>query len=320
MGGRKPEKALITMSFYLVTGGAGFIGSTLSEALLREGHSVRILDNLSTGKRENVPSDAEFIEADFTNRESIRPSFEGVDGVFHVGALPRIPYSIDHPIESAQANMFGTLNVLVEARDAKVKRVVYSASSSAYGSQAEMPLRPDMPPNPLNPYALHKFVGEKLAEEFYRFYGLETVSLRYFNVYGPRMATEGAYVTVIAVFSRQRKAGEALTIAGDGEQTRDFTHVSDVVRANMMAMASPNVGHGEVLNVGTGERHSVNKIARIIGGPVTHIEARKGEARDSLADTSLTKQLIGWEPEIRFDEGLRDLLRRQGLEPVDVVS
>lgn len=305
------------MSTYLVTGGAGFIGAHVSEALLKEGHAVRVLDNLSTGKRERIPTAAEFYEADFTDLEAIRPAFEGVDGVFHIGALPRIPYSIDHPVESAQANMFGTLNVLVAARDAKVKRVVYSASSSAYGSQTILPLTPDMPPNPLNPYALHKFVGEKLAEQFSRFYGLQTVSLRYFNVYGPRMADEGAYVTVISIFSRQRKAGEPLTIAGDGEQTRDLTHVFDVVRANLLAMSSTKVGKGEVVNVGTGERHSINKIARIIGGPSVHIEARQGEARDTQADISLTTDLLGWEPQIRFDQGLRDLLKSQGIEPAE---
>jgi nucleoside-diphosphate-sugar epimerase len=300
---------------YLITGGAGFIGSHLADALLVEGHQVRILDNLSTGKRERVPAGAEFIEADFTDLEAIRPHVLGIDGVFHVGALPRIPYSIDHPIESAQANMMGTLNVLVAARDAGVRRVVYSASSSAYGTQDELPLRTEMRPNPLNPYALQKYVGELLCEEFSRFYGLETVSLRYFNVYGPRMADEGAYVTVIAIFMRQRKANEPLSVAGNGEQTRDFTHVSDIVRANILAMASPTVGKGEVLNVGSGERHTVNEIAKIIGGPVTHIEARFGEARDSLADISRTKELIGWEPRVRFIDGLNDLLRQNGIEP-----
>lgn len=296
------------MSRYLVTGGAGFIGSNLSKALLAEGHRVRIIDNLSTGKRERVPADAEFIETDFTDLEAIRPAFAGIDGVFHVGALPRIPLSIDQPIETMQANAMGTLNVLVAARDAKVKRVVYSASSSAYGAQPELPLRTDMPPNPLNPYALQKFIGEKLCEQFSRFYGIETVSLRYFNVYGPGMADEGAYVTVIAHFIRQKNAGQPLTVAGDGGQTRDFTHVSDVVRANLLAMASPNVGKGEVLNVGAGERHSVNEIAAMVGGPVTHIEARKGEARDTLADISLTTRLLGWEPKVKFEEGLRELL------------
>jgi len=305
------------MSLFLVTGGAGFIGSNLAEALLKEGHDVRIVDNFSTGKRENVPAGADLRELDFTDLESIRPVFEGVDGVFHVGALPRIPFSIEHPVESAKANIFGTLNVLIAARDAKVKRVVYSASSSAYGSKETLPLRPDMPANPLNPYALHKYVGEKNAEYFNRFYGLETVSLRYFNVYGPRMATDGAYVTVMSHFIRQRKAGQPLVVHGDGEQTRDFTHVSDVVRANILAMRSPNVGNGEVLNVGAGSRHSVNKIARIVGGPVEHVAGRVGEARHTQADISKTKELIGWEPLVRFDDGLRDLLESQGIEPTE---
>ncbi len=302
------------MSHYLVTGGAGFIGSHLADALLREGHRVRILDNLSTGKRERIPEAAEFVFGDFTKLDEIRQAFEGVEGVFHVGALPRVPFSIDHPIESAQANIFGTLNVLVAARDAGVKRVVYSGSSSAYGAQEILPLRPDMPPNPLNPYALHKYIGEKKCEMFSRFYGLETVSLRYFNVYGPRMADEGAYVTVISVFKRQKQAGESLTIHGDGEQTRDFTHVFDVVRANLLAMTSSKVGKGEVVNVGAGEQHSVIKIARLFGSPFTHQEGRTGEARHTCADISLTKELLDWEPRITFDEGLRQLLKDEGIE------
>ncbi|MCI0479890.1 NAD-dependent epimerase/dehydratase family protein [Candidatus Uhrbacteria bacterium] len=303
------------MPLYLIPGGAGFIGSNLAEALLKEGHRVRIIDNFSTGKRSNVPEGAELFELDFTDLASIRPAFEGVDGVFHVGALPRIPYSIEHPIESATANIFGTLNVLVAARDAKVKRVVYSASSSAYGAQETLPLHPDMPANPLNPYALHKYVGEKNAEHFATFYGLETVSLRYFNVYGPRMADEGAYVTVISHFVRQKKAGEPLTIHGDGEQTRDFTHVADVVRANMLAMASPKVGKGEVVNVGGGRNFSMNDIARIVGGPTVSMPGRVGEARHTRADITRTKELLGWEPTIGFEEGLREYLRSQGIEP-----
>lgn len=299
---------------YLVTGGAGFIGSNLVDVLLAEGHSVRVLDNLSTGKKERVAAGAEFIEGDITNLEAIRSAFEGIDGVFHTAALPRIPLSIEQPILTTEANVMGTLNVLVAARDAKVRRVVYSASSSAYGSQSVLPLRPDMPANPLNPYALQKYIGEKWCEQFVRFYGLETVSLRYFNVYGPRMADEGAYVTVISIFRRQRKANQSLTVAGDGEQTRDFTHVSDIVRANLLAMASSSVGKGEVVNVGAGERHSVNEIARLIGGPVEFIPARVGEARDSLADISLTKELLGWEPQVKFVDGLRELLHQDGLE------
>ncbi len=303
------------MSRFLVTGGAGFIGSNLVDKLIEAGHEVRILDNLSTGKRERVNPKAEFILTDFTKLDEIKPYFNGIDGVFHVGALPRIQLSIDDPVITMQANVMGTLNVLVAARDAKVKRVVYSASSSAYGNQPIMPLRPDMPANPLNPYGLQKYIGEKLAEQFNRFYGLETVSLRYFNVYGPRMADEGAYVTVIAIFKRARKAGEPLTVAGDGEQTRDFTHVSDVVRANMLAMAADKVGKGEVLNVGGGEQHSINKIAHIVGGEIKHIPPRGAEARDTKADISLTKEMLGWDPLVKFDDGLRQLLRDEGIEP-----
>ena len=304
------------MATYLVTGGAGFIGSHIVDSLIDDGHTVLVIDNISTGKREHVNPKAKFIEADFTDFDQIKNHFKGVEGVFHAGALPRIPYSVEFPIESAQANIMGTLNVFVAARDAGVKRIVYSASSSAYGAQEELPLRLDMPANPLNPYALHKYVGEKFAEQFNRFYGMETVSLRYFNVYGPRMADEGAYVTVISHFMRQKKAGEPLTIHGDGEQTRDFTHVFDVVRANRLAMSSPHVGSGDVLNVGAGEQYSVNDIAAMIGGPVAHEKGRIGEARHTLADISLTKEKLGWEPSIRFKEGLLVLLKEQGMDGV----
>lgn len=306
------------MSLYLVTGGAGFIGSHLTEALLAQGHRVRVLDNLSTGKRENIPAEAEFFEADLCDLEAIRPAFEGVDGLFHVGALPRVPLSIAQPVETAKSNIMGTLNALVAARDAKVKRVVYSATSSAYGNQEQLPLTPDMRPNPLNPYALQKYVGELFCQQFSSLYGLETVCLRYFNVYGPRMANDGAYVTVIAIFMRQMKAHETLTIDGDGEQTRDFTHVKDVVSANIAAMQSPKVGNGEVLNVGNGERYSVNFIAKKISKDISHRESPrgKGEARDTLADISLTKQLLSWNPQIAFEQGLIDLLRKEGIEPV----
>lgn len=303
------------MSLYLVTGGAGFVGSHVSEALLAEGHQVRVLDNLSTGKRENVPAGAEFFEADFCDLEAIRPAFEGVEGVFHIGALPRVPLSIAQPVETAKTNIMGTLNVLVAARDAKVKRVVYSASSSAYGNQDRLPLTTDMRPDPLNPYALQKYVGELFCHQFAALYGMETVSLRYFNVYGPRMADDGPYVTVIAIFMRQFKAGETLTIDGDGEQTRDFTHVKDVVRANLAAMKSPKVGKGEVLNVGGGQRYSMNFIASKISSNVMHRESPrgKGESRDTLADISSTKELIDWEPTIGFEEGLQSLLREEGI-------
>lgn len=303
------------MSLFLVTGGAGFIGSNLVDALIELGHQVRVIDNLSTGKRDRLNAKAEFIEADFTNIASIKPFFKGVDGVFHVGALPRIPFSIEHPDLSFQANVNGTLNVLVAARDAGVKRVVYSASSSAYGNQLELPMHPGMPANPMNPYALQKHIGERLMQQFFTFYGIETVCLRYFNVYGPRMAEEGAYVSVISVFKRQSREGKPLTIQGDGEQTRDFTHVKDVVRANVMAMYSRFVGKGEVVNVGAGKNYSVNYIANVFGGEKQYIEGRKAEARHSLADIRATRDLLGWEPSVTLEQGLPAYLRDEGLTP-----
>ncbi len=298
---------------YLVTGGAGFIGSNLVDALLEGGQGVIVLDNLSTGKRENLNPRADFYKVDISDFNAIRPFFNDVDGVFHVAALPRIPRSIEAPQETHQANVVGTLNVLVAARDAKVKRVVYSASSSAYGNQPKLPVTEDLPPQPLNPYALQKLTGEYYCKLFWDLYGLETISLRYFNVYGPRMASDGAYATVIGVFLRQKKAGESLTITGDGEQTRDFTHVRDVVRANILAMQSANVGHGEVLNIGAGNDRSVNEVAGLIGGMVSHIAERAGEIKKNRADVTLAAKLLGWQPQVGFMEAVAELKRMHGV-------
>lgn len=303
------------MAHYLVTGGAGFIGSTLAKRLLAEGHQVRILDNLSTGLRERVPENAVLVEGDIRDRKGIAFAFEGIDGVFHCAAMPRVPLSIKHPAETASININGTLNVFLAARDAKVKRVVYSASSSAYGDQATYPLHTDLMPNPMNPYALQKYVGELHAKQFSSLYGLETVSLRYFNVYGPNMAEDGAYVTVIGVFKQQAMAGKSLTIEGDGEQTRDFTHVHDVVDANIRAMTSKNVGKGEVLNVGASEEHSIKEIAQMFGRPAVHVAPRQGDPRRTLADTTRTKELLGWKPKVAFTDGVNDLLKEWGLHP-----
>lgn len=306
---------------YLVTGGAGFIGSHLVEALLHEGHRVRIVDNFSTGKRSNVCAGTECIEADLTDLDAIRSAFREVDGVFHVAALPRVPFSLQHPVESNAANVTGTLHVLEAARESGVKRVVYSASSSAYGDQPTLPLREDMKAMPKNPYGLQKYVAEEYCRIFAECLGIETVSLRYFNVYGPRMADEGAYVTVISIFIRQRKAGQPFTIVGDGEQTRDFTHVRDVVRANILAMASPRVGHGEAINIGAGQNRSVNAVAVAIGGPQypkTFLPPRI-EAQHSLADTRRARELLGWAPQERFGDGIREILTLHGL-PVPEAS
>lgn len=293
----KPQK------HYLVTGGAGFIGSHIAKALLEQGDRVRIIDNLSTGSREKIPEGAEFIKADITNLQKITPYFKEIDGVFHTAAIPRVQTSIEQPLETNEANINGTLNVLLAARAEKVKRVIYSASSSAYGDQREMPLHEKMKPNPMSPYGLQKYVGEHYAKLASMFWDVETASLRYFNVYGPNMAFAGAYVTVIAVFLQQKARNEALTITGDGTQTRDFTYVDDVVLANLLAMESEKVGKGEVMNIGAGENHSVNEVAERIGGPAVNIAPRI-EPHDTLANRSLAKKLLGWEPKIPFDEGL----------------
>lgn len=298
---------------YLVTGGAGFIGSTLAKKLLEEGHEVVIIDNLMTGMRERIPAGATFIEADLTDLESVKPHFSGIDGVFHCAAIPRVPYSVEHPIESSTHNIFGTLNTLIAARDAGVKRVVYSASSSAYGDQEELPQHPGMKTKPLSPYALQKLVGEHYCTQFASLYGLQAISLRYFNVYGPGMAEDGAYAPVFAIFKRQKLAGQPLTVFGDGSQTRSFTHVDDVVRANIAAMTSDRVGNGEVVNVGGDRSVSIREITEYFNHPVQYLPSRPGDVPHSQADNSLTKELLGWEPRISFDEGFRNLLENWGL-------
>lgn len=296
-----------------VTGGAGFIGSHLIDGLLARGLRVRAIDNLATGRREFLNRGAEVIQADIRDGARLKPIFEGVDCVFHAAALPRVMFSIEHPVESHLANVVGTLNVLTAAREAGVRRVIFSGSSSVYGDQPMLPLNEAMPPNPLNPYALQKLTGEQYTRIFHRLFGLETLTLRYFNVYGPRMASGGAYVTVISVFLHQKLAGEPLTIDGDGEQTRDFTHVRDVVRANLLAMDSP-IADGRALNIGCGRNLSINRIAEIIGGPRVYRAPRLGDARDTLADISRAREALGWEPQVEFEDGLRELMRLRGCE------
>lgn len=299
------------MAKCLVTGGAGFIGSNLVDALIKKGHEVSVIDNLSTGKRENLNDKAVFFEEDLLNFEKIKSFFGGVDYVFHEAALPRIPLSIERPIETNDINIKATLHVLLAARDARVKRVIYASSSSALGGNAVLPMKEDGLCNPLNPYALQKYVGELYCKIATAIYGLPTISLRYFNVYGPRQPREGAYSPVIGVFLTQKKAGQPMTITGDGEQMRDFTHVFDVARANILGMESDKVGKGEVINIGAGENHSVNEIAEMIGGESAHIAARPGEMRDTLADTSRARELLGWQPQIKLQDGIRQLLENE---------
>ncbi len=292
----------------LVTGGAGFIGSNLTDALIEQGHQVVVIDNLSTGKKENINPEAKFHQLDLRDFTAIRPVFEGIEGVFHVAAVPRIPLSIEKPVETNEVNITGTLNTLLAAKEGGAKRLVYSSSSSVYGNQKEMPLQEDMKANPLNPYALQKYVGELYSRIFYEIYHLPTVSLRYFNVYGPRQPEVGSYVPVVGVFLKQKEKGLPLTVTGDGEQTRDFTHVSDVVRANILAMNSEKVGKGEAINVGAGKNHSINQLAGMVGGEIKHIPLPPGEMRDTLADISRARELLGWQPQMELEEGIKEFL------------
>ena len=290
----------------VVVGGAGFIGSHISDALIERGFEVHVIDNLSGGKRENLNPKAEFHKVDIRELEAIKPIIRGADFVFHLAALPRVQYSIEHPAETHEVNVTGTQNVLIASKEGGVKRVIYSASSSAYGDQTVMPLVETMTPNPKSPYGLHKYVGEVYAKVWSGVYGLETVSLRYFNVYGPRINPDGAYPLAIGKFLKQRLAGKPMTIWGDGTQTRDFTHVRDVVQANLLAMESKNVGKGEVINIGAGKNFSINQVAKLIGGPVVHEPARI-EPHDTLADNSLAKKLLGWVPEVGLEAGIAEL-------------
>lgn len=297
----------------LVTGGAGFIGSNLVDELIKRGDEVVVIDNLSTGKRENINLKVKFYETDIRDLEKIKPLFSGVDYVFHLAAFARVQPSIDDPITANDINLNGTLNVLMAARDAKVKKVIYSASSSAYGDQKKMPLRENMLACPLSPYGLQKYIGELYCRLFSEIYGLSTVSLRYFNVYGKRQVLEGAYCLVMGIFAKQRLAGKPMTIVGDGEQRRDYTSVVDVVQANILAAENDKISKGEVINIGRSKSYSVNELAEMIGGPTVNIEPRI-EPKESLADNSLAKKLLDWEPTINLPEWLEEYKKEIGLD------
>lgn len=303
---------------YLVTGGAGFIGTNLVRQLLAEGHRVRVIDNFSGGTFDQFPErqhpDAEYVEGDIRDRDTLFRAMEGVDGVFHMAALPRVVYSIEHPEETHDVNVNGTLNVLLAARDAKVKRVVFSSSSSTFGDQEVYPLVEEgIVKKPLAPYALHKYIGEHYCRIFASLYPIETVSLIYYNVYGSFCDPNGAYALVIGKFLQQRKNSEPMTIRGDGEMYRDYTHVSDVVRANILAMTKDTVGKGETINVGFGNPYSVNQLAEMIGGPTVFVDALPGEMKYTKADISKAKELLGWEPTIQLPEGIAQLKREWGI-------
>lgn len=300
---------------YIVTGGAGFIGSNLVDLLLNEGHEVHVIDNFSSGKKENCNEKAKYFEldiSDHSNFEDLKNILLGSDGVFHLAALPRVQESIDNPLHFEKNNTLSTINILKACADSNVKRLVYSASSSAYGNAIKLPSKEEDPIDPISPYAMQKYYGEVACKMFANVYGIETVSLRYFNVYGERQNLEGAYALVMCVFARQRLNNEPLTIRGDGEQRRDFTHVKDIAKANILAMNSNKVGRGEVINIGNSDCRSVNQVAEMIGGPTINVEPVV-EPRKTLADNSKAKDLLGWSPTIVIEEWVPKYKKELGI-------
>jgi UDP-glucose 4-epimerase len=300
------------LATYLVTGGAGFIGSHLVEELLRRGERVRILDNFSTGRRENLPpGDAcDLVEGDVADPAIAVRAVAGCDFVLHQGAIPSVPRSIKEPLATHRANIDGTVNILVAARDAGVKRVVFAGSSSVYGNSAVLPKREDMRPSPLTPYALQKLVGEQYCQLFTQLYGLETVVTRYFNVFGPRQQPGSPYSGVISLFIEALATNSAPTVYGDGRQTRDFTYVGDVVNGVLRACTAPKAS-GEVINVAAGGRVSLLELIRalqhILGTNVEPVfkPSREGDVHDSQADIFKARQLLSFEPSTLFEDGLR---------------
>lgn len=303
--------------FFLVTGGAGFIGSNLAEALLGAGHKVRVFDNFLTGKRENLAGLAErfggsfeLMEGDLRDLAAVRKAAEGVEYVLHQGALPSVPRSVADPALSNEINVAGTVNLLIAARDSGVRRVVYAASSSAYGDTLELPKRESMTPNPKSPYAAQKLAGEHYMRIFHEVYGLETISLRYFNVFGPRQDPASTYAAVIPRFLTSVLSGTPPTVYGDGLQTRDFTYIDNVVEANLLACKAPRAACGKVVNIACGERVSLLDILEIVYGLAARRVApkfeppRPGDVRDSLADISLARDLLGYSPKVGFPAGL----------------
>src|SRR3989344_2693422 len=291
----------------VVTGGAGFIGAHLVDALVGRGDDVHVIDNYAGGRYEDrVTEKAIYHEVDIRETEKVQEIMNGADAVFHTAALPRVPYSVEHPVETTDVNIRGTVSVLTAAVRSKVRRVVYSSSGSAYGLQEKLPLSEEMHANPVNPYGLQKYVGEQFTNMWPGIYGIETVSLRYFNVYGPRLDPRGPYALAVGEFLLARKEGRPLTIFGDGSITRDYTHVRDIVRANILAAESKNVGKGETINIGAGRNMRIQQLAELVGGEIVYAPPRV-EAHDSQADNRKAKKLLGWEPTITLEEGIAEL-------------
>lgn len=305
------------MSKYLVTGGSGFIGSHITDKLIGEGHQVRILDNLATGRLVNIQHNLdkiEFMQESLTDLDAVKRAVEGIDYVLHQGAIPSVPRSVADPLGSNDAGINGTLNLLVSARDAGVKRVVYASSSSVYGDSPTLPKHEQMPTHPLSPYALTKLTGEHYLRLFYELYGLETVALRYFNVFGPRQDPNSEYAAVIPKFVTRMLRGESPTIFGDGLQSRDFTYVSNNVDANLLACIAPGVA-GEVFNIACGDRFTlldlVDSINRILGTSIKpiHEQGRPGEVKHSQAAVDKARERMGYSAKVGFAEGMDRLVK-----------
>jgi nucleoside-diphosphate-sugar epimerase len=297
----------------LVTGGAGFVGSNLVRALLERGDEVRVLDNFATGNRANLAGledDVEVVEGELRSYERVHNAVRGVELVFHQGALPSVPRSVQDPLTTSAVTIEGTLNVLLAARDEGIRRVVFASSSSVYGNGGTLPRSETQQPDPISPYAVAKLAAERYCVSFHRVYGLETVALRYFNVFGPRQDPASQYAAVVPRFIAAVNDGRPVTIHGDGSQSRDFTYVANVVEANVLAADAEGAG-GHVLNVATGRQATVNELADAIGAalgrPVEkeHLPARTGDVRDSWADVSAAASVLGYEPSVGLDEGLR---------------
>ncbi len=304
------------MTRYLVTGGSGFIGSNIVEELLKRGEFVRVLDNFSTGRRSNLEkfkNDIDLIEGDIRSYHVVQKACQGIDFVLHQAALPSVPRSIFDPITSNDVNVNGTLNILHAAKECNVKRVIYASSSSVYGDNPKSPKSEDLIPNPKSPYAVSKLTGEYYCKVFYQIYGLETVSLRYFNVFGLRQDPNSQYAAVIPKFLKMMKEGKSPTINGDGNQSRDFTFVKNNVEANIIACTAPNAA-GKVFNIACGESYSLNQLVeifnKILGSNIQPIYGpeRKGDVKHSLADISRAKEDLNYKPLVMFNEGLKILV------------
>jgi nucleoside-diphosphate-sugar epimerase len=305
----------IEMSKVLVTGGAGFIGSNLTEALLQEGHFVRVLDDFSTGRKENLIFDKaypslEIIEGDIRDLPTCQKALRGMEYVFHQAALPSVQRSIEDPETSNAVNVGGTLNILIAAKDEGVKSVIYASSSSIYGDTPTLPKHEEMPPHPLSPYALQKYIGEQYCKLFYQLYGLQTISLRYFNIFGPKQDPDSIYSAVIPRFIDALLHRRSPIIYGDGEQSRDFTYIENVVQANLLAISAKHL-HGETVNIACGKRISLNQLLNIlkeiVGSNLSPVYegTRKGDVRHSLADIRKGKEILNYEPKVEVEVGLK---------------